>query len=83
MNKATTMPSPIRAKVRTFAQLIRDMNQVNAWVAATLAVESGLVLAWSNGRVEGEVNRLKLLKRQMYGRGSFNLLKARVLHRAA
>lgn len=33
-------------------------------------------------QVEGEVNRLKLLKRQMYGRGSLDLLKARVLHRA-
>jgi len=34
---------------------------------------------WSNGPVEGQVNRLKLLKRQMYGRASFPLLRARVL----
>ena len=35
---------------------------------------------WSNGQVEGQVNRLKLIKRQMYGRASFDLLKMRVLH---
>jgi hypothetical protein len=34
---------------------------------------------WSNGQVEGQVNRLKALKRQMYGRAGFPLLRARVL----
>ncbi len=43
------------------------------------AVEAGLSLVWSNGQVEGQVNRLKTLKRQMYGRASFDLLRARVL----
>ena len=43
------------------------------------AVEVGLSLEWSNGQVEGQVNRLKFLKRAMYGRASFDLLKARVL----
>jgi len=43
------------------------------------AVEAGLSLSWSNGQVEGQVNRLKFLKRQMYGRASFPLLRARVL----
>ena len=43
------------------------------------AVEAGLSLPWSNGQVEGQVNRLKFLKRQMYGRVSFDLLRARVL----
>jgi hypothetical protein len=43
------------------------------------AVVAGLTLAWSNGPTEGEVNRLKLLKRQMYGRAGFTLLRARVL----
>jgi transposase len=45
------------------------------------AVRAGLSLAWSNGPVEGQVNRLKFIKRSMYGRGGFELLKARVLHR--
>jgi transposase len=34
---------------------------------------------WSNGPVEGHVNRLKTLKRQMYGQAEFELLRARVL----
>jgi transposase len=43
------------------------------------AVEAGLSLEWSNGQTEGQVNKLKLLKRQMYGRASFDLLRRRVL----
>ena len=43
------------------------------------AVKAGLTLDWSNGQVEGQVNRLKNLKRQMYGRASFSLLRKRVL----
>jgi len=46
------------------------------------AVEAALRLPWSNGPVEGQVNRLKLLKRQMYGRAGFDLLRARVLRAA-
>jgi transposase len=45
------------------------------------AVKAGLTLEWSNGQTEGQVHRLKLIKRQMYGRGSFTLLRKRVLHR--
>jgi hypothetical protein len=43
------------------------------------AVTAGLTLPWSNGPVEGHVNRLKLLKRQGYGRAGFALLRHRVL----
>lgn len=43
------------------------------------AVKAGLSLAWSNGPTEGHVNRLKLIKRQMYGRANFDLLRKRVL----
>jgi transposase len=46
------------------------------------AVKAGLTLEWSNGQTEGQVHRLKLLKRQMYGRGHFDLLRKRVLKRA-
>jgi transposase len=46
------------------------------------AVQAGLTLVWSNGQVEGQVNRLKLLKRQMDGRANFDLLRQRVLHAA-
>jgi len=40
----------------------------------------GLTLIYSNGQVEGQVNKLKLLKRMMYGRAGFPLLRQRVLH---
>ncbi len=43
------------------------------------AVRAALSLSWSNGQVEGQVNRLKLIKRQMYGRANFHLLRKRVL----
>jgi transposase len=44
------------------------------------AVFAGLTLEWSNGPLEGNVNRLKLIKRSMYGRAEVDLLKLRVLH---
>ncbi len=44
------------------------------------AVKAALTTYWSNGQVEGQVNRLKLIKRQMYGRAKFDLLRKRVLH---
>ena len=43
------------------------------------AVKAGLTLSWSQGPVEGHVHRLKLLKRQAYGRASFEMLRKRVL----
>jgi transposase len=43
------------------------------------AVRAALATNWSNGQTEGQVNRLKLIKRQMYGRASFDLLRLRVL----
>jgi transposase len=43
------------------------------------AVKAGLTLCWSQGPVEGHVHRLKLLKRQAYGRASFQTLRKRVL----
>jgi transposase len=43
------------------------------------AVEAAVEQSWSNGPVEGHINRLKTLKRQMYGRAGFELLRARVL----
>ena len=43
------------------------------------AMTGALTYEWSNGQVEGQVNRLKVIKRQMYGRAGFQLLRARVL----
>jgi len=41
--------------------------------------QAGLTLPWSTGPVEGQINRLKMLKRQMYGRANIDLLRQRVL----
>jgi transposase len=46
------------------------------------AVEAALTLEWSNGQTEGQVTRLKLLKRSMYGRAKGDLLRRRVLRAA-
>ncbi|MDF9801403.1 transposase [Catalinimonas alkaloidigena] len=47
------------------------------------AVEAAATYHWSNGQVEGQVNRLKLIKRQMYGRAGFELLRKRVVNHYA
>ena len=46
------------------------------------AVLAALTLPWSNGQTEGQVNKLKSLKRQMYGRANFEVLRKRVLYAA-
>lgn len=57
---------------RFAAGLCRDLD----------AVRAGLTEAWSNGQTEGQIHRLKLLKRQMYGRAGFAVLRNRVLQAA-
>jgi transposase len=47
-----------------------------------VAIQAGLTLEWSNGVTEGQFHRLKLVKRQGYGRAGFALLRQRVLHAA-
>ena len=46
------------------------------------AARAALELPWTTGPAEGQVNRIKLVKRTMYGRAGFDLLRARVLHAA-
>ena len=61
-----------------------DIKEFANWASGLLADESAvrnaLLSPWSNGQVEGQVNRLKTIKRQMYGRANFDLLRARVLY---
>jgi hypothetical protein len=47
------------------------------------AVVAALTLPYSQGQTEGQVNRLKLLKRSMFGRANFDLLRGRVLYASA
>ena len=42
-------------------------------------IEAAMSHEWSNGQVEGQVHRLKFLKRQMYGRAKIDLLRAKIL----
>jgi len=58
------------AELRSFAIRLRQDEA---------AVRAGLELEWSNGQTEGQVNRLKLVKRSMYGRAGFELLRVRML----
>jgi transposase len=46
------------------------------------AVRAALELPYSNAQLEGQINRLKLIKRSGYGRAKFDLLRLRVLHAA-
>ncbi len=43
------------------------------------AVRAAIVELWSNGQTEGQVTKLKLVRRQMYGRGKIDLLQARMV----
>ncbi|MFC3639336.1 transposase [Camelimonas fluminis] len=43
------------------------------------AVRNAIVSPWSNGQTEGQITRLKLIKRQMYGRAKLDLLQARLV----
>lgn len=67
------------AKVRS-SEIKELKNWANGLLSDERAVRNALSSVWSNGQVEGQVNRLKTIKRAMYGRANFDLLRARVLH---
>ncbi|MCX5247141.1 ISL3 family transposase [Streptomyces sp. NBC_00201] len=59
---------------------IKDLHVFANGVRKDLAaVTAGLTVSWNSGAVEGHVNRIKMLKRQHYGRAGFDLLKRRIL----
>ena len=62
-----------RAQESLVASFANGIMKDQAAVAA--AISSG----WSNGQTEGQITKLKLVKRQMYGRGKLDLLQARVV----
>lgn len=64
------------AKRTEFGQVVRFAYGLQKDISA---VAAAVDTPWSNGQVEGQVNRLKAIKRQMYGRAGFQLLRARVL----
>ena len=66
----------VRAEATQIAPLQRFVRKLRQDLGA---VEGAVREPWSNGPVEGHINRLKMLRRQMYGRGSVELLRARLL----
>jgi len=64
------------------SEVAEFVSFANGITADLQAVRAALEHEWSNGQVEGQVHRLKLVKRQMYGRGKLDLLRARVLRAA-
>lgn len=76
----------------------RDVDALSPWIADTegsllaafgrgigadfAAVEAALHESWSNGQTEGQITKLKLVKRQMYGRANLDLLRARLVQPA-
>ena len=63
----------VHAKIPALTSFVAGLGRDHA------AVEAAFCSPWSNGQVEGQVHRLKLIKRQMYGRAGFVLLRRRVL----
>jgi len=73
----------------------RDVARLEPWIASAKegklasfaagveadkdAVAAAITEPWSSGQVEGKINRLKLIKRQMFGRANLDLLKARLV----
>jgi transposase len=51
----------------------------NGVIKDQAAVSAAITSLWSNGQTEGQITKLKLVKRQMYGRGKLDLLQARVI----
>ena len=51
----------------------------NGVIKDQAAVSAAIPSPWSNGQTEGQITKLKLVKRQMYGRGKLDLLQARVI----
>ena len=88
--EAQKVIAAFQAMVRTMApdKLDAWIRRANESLVATFArgivrdgaaVRAALTLPWSNGQAEGQITRLKLVKRQMYGRGRINLLQARLI----
>ena len=54
----------------------------SACAGTCAAVQAALDLPWTTSPAEGQINRIKTIKRTMYGRAGFQLLRARVLYAA-
>ena len=75
--QAATLEQWLDRAVQSGIKVLRSL--ANGLRADLAAVRAGLSVEWSNGRTEGSVNRLKCVKRQMYGRGKLDLLRLRLI----
>jgi transposase len=96
LDTASTLTQRFRQQMRartasTLDRWLRDcqasgmpelMNFASGWQRAHPAVQAALTLPYSNGRVEGQITQLKLLKRPSYGRAKLDLLRQRMRHAA-
>src|SRR6266516_1152253 len=87
LNNISHSLQPSRGSVNfIWAQLYTVVNipELKSFVAGIErdydAVQAGLTLPWSQGPVEGAVNKIQTHKRLMYGRSSFKLLRQKMLH---
>jgi transposase len=73
---------------KTVEELVPWIDQASESLVASFAngvrrdeaaVRAAIALPWSNGQTEGQITRLKLVKRQMYGRCKIDLLQARLV----
>ena len=71
--EAELLPWIERARTSLVASFARGVTNDEA------AVRAAIISPWSNGQTEGQITRLKLIKRQMYGRGKIDLLQARLV----
>mgnify|MGYP003290411015 CR=1 FL=1 len=64
------------------ASVSRSISRASGLPREQPAVHAALTLPYSHGQVEGQITKLKLLKRQSYGRAKLDLLRQRMLHAA-
>ncbi len=82
----TMMEQKKGTELENWCQKASQLNNFKGFVRGIRqdfqAVRQAMSSVWSNGQTEGQVNRIKNLKRQMYGKAGFQLLRLRVLARA-
>jgi len=81
-NVVTTLETVLIHHAPAWEAALRTLLAADTAVSAA-AIRAALTLLWSNGPVEGTINRLKMIKRSMYGRAKLDLLRQRVLVRPA
>ena len=88
-NKEQTSEEQARRRLEEWTERAKafGITELRAFAAKLLqdtdAVVAAMTLPYSQGQTEGRINKLKLVKRSMYGRGNFDLLRQRVLYASA